>query len=520
MNLNPIDLVVIVLYFVLMLAFGVWCSRRNKNSDRYFLGGRNFPGWVLGISFVGSMISSVSFIATPADSFKTTWVRYTPYFAFPVLVLVCAYIFIPFFRRGTVTSAYQYLALRFGSSISAYGACVFLTAQIIRTASIVYLVAVLMSTLVGISVEWALVIAVGVTAVYTAKGGFEAVIWTDVVQTLVLITGALVILGILISEIPGGLSSALHEAYAAGKFSFTQDLNTTTGALEPLATGFSFTEKTMTMLLLVGLTQYVAGKLNQESVQRWCSAKSAREARKSMFVLGGLALPIWAIFMFIGTCLWVYYQHAPDAVAADVLSGKIKAESILPHFIITQFPVGLSGIVISAALASAMSALSSAINSASMVFVNDLYRKYWVKQAPDKHYLRISKLASVGVSLAMLAGGFIFHLASSKTMSDFLLIILALIGGGIAGIFLFGMFTRRGDARAVLAGIVCTLVFTGYALLMQFGIVERRFDPYYTSIIGNIVMVAVSYVAALFMPAKPRDLTNLTVWDSSGKPLQ
>lgn len=520
MNLNPIDLAVIVVYFVLMLAFGLWCSHRNKNSERYFLGGRDFKGWVLGISFIGSMISSVSFIATPADAFKTTWIRYTPYFAFPVLVLICAYIFIPFFRRGTVTSAYEYLSLRFGNSISAYGAVVFLVAQIIRTASIIYLLAVLMATLTGISVEWALIISGGITAIYTTKGGYEAVIWTDVIQTVILVGGAILILGVLLYEIPGGAIAAFQEAFAAGKFSLTSDLNTTTGALEPIAHGFSFSEKTVVMLLLVGLTQYIAGKLNQESVQRWCSAKSAKEARKSMFVLGGLSLPIWAIFMCIGTFLWVYYKHAPDAVSQAILSGELKAEGILPHFIITQLPVGISGIVISAALAAAMSTLSSATNAASMVFVNDLYRKYWVKAKADTHYLHIGKLSSLCISAGMIVVGYIFHLASSKTMSDFLLIVLALIGGGIAGIFLFGMFSRRGDARAVLAGIACTLTFTGYALLMQFKIVPQSFDPYYTAIIGNIVMLVVSYTASFIFPAKKRDMTNLTVWDWSKRPLK
>lgn len=138
--------------------------------------------------------------------------------------------------------AYQYLSLRFGPSISAYGACVFLVAQIIRTASVVYLMAVLMSALTGLSVEWSILIAGGVTALYTVKGGFEAVIWTDVIQTFVLILGAIVIIAVIICNVPGGLGEILREALAADKFSI-KDLNPVTGALEPIATGFSFTER-------------------------------------------------------------------------------------------------------------------------------------------------------------------------------------------------------------------------------------------------------------------------------------
>jgi SSS family solute:Na+ symporter len=511
-KLHPVDIVVIIVYFALTVAFALRISLRNKNADRYFLGGRDFPGWAIGISFVGAMISSVTFIALPADSFKTTWVRYIPYLGFPLLILISVYVFIPFFRRGTLTSAYQYLSLRFGPSISAYGACVFLAAQIIRTASVVYLMAVLMAALTGLSVEWSILIAGGITALYTVKGGFEAVIWTDVIQTFVLILGALVIIAVIVGNIPGGFWEILREAMAADKFSI-KDLNPATGALEPVATGFSFTEKTVTMLILVGLTQYIAGKLNQESVQRWCSSRSSREATKSMVVLGVCSLPIWAAFMFMGTALWVYYQHFPDETSLGILGGTLKAEGILPHFIITVLPPGLSGVVISAALAAAMSTLSSAINSGSMVLVHDLYKKYLVKTRDNRHYLRAGRLASLLVSALMVGGAFVFHLSDTKTLNDFTIIITAILGGGIAGMFLFGMLCRRGDARAVLAGIAATVAFTIYALLMQYGALPRVFDPYYTAIIGNAIMVVVCYAASWIFKTRPRDLTNLTVWD-------
>lgn len=513
MKLHPLDIVVIILYFALTVVLALKISQRNKSADRYFLGGRNFPGWAIGISFVGAMISSVTFIALPADAFKTTWVRYWPGLAFPFLILISIYLFIPFFRSGTITSAYQYLALRFGPSISAYGACVFLAAQIIRTASVVYLMAVLMATIIGLSVEASLLIAGGITAIYTIKGGFEAVIWTDVIQTFVLLLGAIVILGVIFWNLPGGVGTILSEGMAAGKFSLVHDLNPTTGAFEPIATGFSLTEKTITMLILVGLTQYIAGKLNQESVQRWCSARSSTEAVKSMVWLGVCSLPIWATFFFIGTSLWVYYQHFPDETSQAILTGSTKAEGILPHFIVTMLPPGLSGVVISAALAAAMSTLSSSINSASMVMVHDLYKKYWGKNRDDRHYLNAGWLASLIVSVLMVGGAFLFHFSDTKTLNEFTIVITAILGGGIAGMFLFGMLSRRGDARAVLTGITCTVVFTIYALLMQYGVLPRLFDPYYTAIIGNIIMVIVCYAASWIFPAPMRDLSNLTVWD-------
>lgn len=342
--------------------------------------------------------------------------------------------------------------------------------------------AVLMATLTGLSVESSILIAGGLTAIYTIKGGFEAVIWTDVIQTVILLFGALVVIAVIIWNLPGGLAEIVGAAAAAHKFSFFQDLDPATGTLEPIARGFSLTEKTVAMLVLVGLTQSISGKMSQESVQRWCSARSSREAVKSMVVLGVCSLPIWATFMFIGTSLWVYYQHFPDETSKAILGGSLKAEGILPHFIVTVLPPGLSGVVISAALAAAMSTLSSAINSGSMVVVNDLYRKYWVKACDGAHYLRAGRVASLLVSVLMVGGAFGFHFSTTKTLNEFTIIITAILGGGIAGMFLFGMLTRRGDARAVLAGIGATVLFTIYALFMQYGMVPRLFDPYYTAI--------------------------------------
>lgn len=515
MKLHLADLLVILLYFAAMLVLGLRMSRRQKSSERYFLGGRDFPGWAIGVSFVGAMISSVTFIALPADAFKTTWIRFLPNFAFPLVVLISAYVFVPFFRRGTVTSAYQYLSLRFGPSISLYGAAVFLGAQIMRTASIVYLVAVLMSTMTGLSIEVCILIAGGITAVYTVKGGFEAVIWTDVIQTVILVLGAVAIIGVLAAKIPGGVLEIFATGSAAGKFSFFKDLAPAGGAFTPIASGVSFTEKTALMLVLVGFTQHLAGKLNQETVQRWCSSRTAHEARKSMLVLGVSALPVWGCFMFLGTGLWVYYRHFPDPVATEILAGVRKAEGILPHFILSVLPPGLAGLVVSAALAAAMSTLSSGINSASMVAVRDLYQPLFARTRADQHYLRVGRLASFTIAGAMMAGAFLFHYADTKTLSDFTIIITAIFGGGIAGAFLFGMLTRRGDARAVLIGIVATAAFTLYAVLTQFGVLPRVFDPYYTAILGNLIMIGVSYGASLLLPAPPRDLTNLTIWDQS-----
>lgn len=502
-----------LVYSALVVGIGLHFSRKGRSTENYFLGQRNFPGWAVGLSFIGATISSVTFIAYPADSFKTAWVRFLPNLAFPVIALLAAYILVPFFRRGRVHSAYHYLGLRFGVPVSVYAALVYLMAQGVRMATITYLLSVLLSSMTGLGPVWCILLAAGITALYTVKGGFEAVVWNDVVQTIVLVAGALTCIFIVIHAVPGGVGAVLSEGFAAGKLSFN-DLNVATGRLEPVSGGISFVEKTIPMMILVGAAQYVTGQLDQDSVQRWCAARSLKEARKSMYVLGFGALPIWAGFMFLGTCLWVYFQHQSDEVSTAILAGTRRAEDILPHFILTVLPPGVAGLVISGALAAAMGSLSCCINAASMVWVNDLYRPHLVKGRPDAHYLRVSRGAALAFSGVMAGGAYLFHVANAKTIMELGIIATALFGGGISGAFLFGLLTRRGDFRAVVAGIVVTAAFTGYAAASQAGALPRVFNPYYTAILANLVMFSVCVIASWILPAPQRDLRGLTFWDA------
>ncbi len=520
MTLHWLDILILVLYFVGIIGLGLYVARKNKNTDDYFLGGRSFPGWAIGISLVGSMISSITFLAYPADAYKTAWMRFLPNLAFPVVVIVATYLFVPFFRRGTITSAYQYLGLRFGPGISAYAAILFLLVQIVRAATITYLLAMLLSPMVNLRVEWCILIAGAFTALYSIKGGFEAVVWTEVAQTLILVTGAFLSIALIIHYIPGGLSQIISEASEAGKLSF-MDLNTESGALEPIGQGISLTEKTIPMLLFFGFIMHITAKLDQTTVQRWCSARTAKEATKSMWILGAASVPVWGGFMFLGTCLWVYFKHNPTAISTGILAGGNghKAEEIMPHFIVDVLPHGVAGLVIAAALSASMATLAGCISASAMVCVNDIYRPHLVRNAPERHYLRAGKFSSFLISAAMILGAYFIFKADTKTFTDLGLTIGALLGGGISSAFLLGMLTRVGDERSVLIGILFTLAFSAWAMCMQLGWLTPVFDLYYTALIGNVIMFVTSFLAGVLLKTKHRDLTNLTIWDKSDAPL-
>jgi len=512
MSLHPLDALVVALYFGLTLSLGLWVSRRSRDTEAYFLGGRAFPGWAIGLSLVGTMISSVTFLAYPADAFKTAWLRFAPNLAFPLVVWFTGWFFVPFFRRGNLTSAYQYLSLRFGRPISTYAAAVFLLSQIARTATVLYLMAVMLATITGWSVIGSIILAGAITAAYTIKGGFTAVVWTDVVQTSILIGGGVLCVATIALALPGGLSQICGEAWAAHKLSFL-DLNPATGQLEAVGRGFSLQQKTVTMLVLAGVLQFLTGKVDQTTVQRWCAARSLREARKSMVLLGIAGLPIWGLFMFIGSALWVYYRHHPDTTAAAVLAGSLKAEAILPHYIATALPTGVAGLVVAAALSASMGSLSSSINASAMVWVRDLYQPLIAPHRSDQHYLRVGLLASLSVSVTMIAGAWVFYRSEATTMNEIGFIVVQLLGGGISATFLLGMFTRRGDARSVGCGLAAAVIATVYMLLAEAGLVPRLFDSYYTSIVANGVMLISALAVDALRRPPPRGLTHLTVWD-------
>ena len=523
MHLGLIDSAVLVLYFGATMGIGLYFSKKNTNTEEYFLGGRSFPGWALGLSLIGACMSSVTFIAYPADGFKTTLVRLTLLLAFPLTALFSAYVLLPFFRRGTVSSAYGYLALRFGQSVSCYAASIFFLIQIIRLSSVLYLVSLIIQSVTGLNFVTCMLISGGITAVYTVKGGFDAVIWTDVIQTITLIIGAFIMIGVAAFQASETFAQLVSAAWTHGKMSFTMDLNTATGQLEPFAKGFSLSEKTFWMLFIVGVTQFFGGQFDQTNIQRWCSAKSAKEARKAIFVLGFAAVPIWASFMFTGTILWAFFYFHPDPLVTEMLNGVRKAEEIVPYFIVQYVPAGWAGLVIAGALAAAMSTLSASINTASMVWVRDIYKPYIAKSKTDKDYLRVGFLAAGVISILMLAGAYLFYIADPKTFNDLGMILGSICGGGMLAVFLFGIFTRRGDSRAIWAALLANAVVTTWILLSNRGVIPDPYawevDLYYSSIIGNLLTISVAALASLYFKSKVKDFTNLTVWDHEKTPL-
>lgn len=521
------DILVLIVYFVSMTLMGLYFARHAKSTEGYFVGNRAYPGWLIGISLFGTTISSITFVGYPADGFKTAYLRYLICLMLPVGVLIASRLFVPFFRRGKITSAFQYLEGRYGPKTRVYAASVFIIAQCIRLSLIQYLVALLMNKITGWDVTSCILIGGAVTAFYTILGGIEAVIWTDFVQSIILTAGGLLVLLVILHKLPGGLSQIISVASADGKF-MLGDLDVSDGKLHPAPWGFALDRKTISMLLLVGLFQWLAEySSNQEVIQKYCASKSAKDARRAMWICCWCCVPTWGYFMFLGTSLYVFYKIFPDPNATDMLTGVRKAEEILPYFVTTQLPEGLSGIVIAAVLAAAMSSMSSAMNSISAVAITDIYKRHMVRDKGDRHYVIIAKWVTFVSSVIMVAGAYLLLRSESKTLQHLSTEFASIIAGGLLGLYMLGFFTTRGDGRAVGFGIGFAVAFSAFISLVGLGwmnasvtlFVKKHFDTYYTGIIGNIGMFVIGFLAASLLSKRPRSLRNLTVWTQDGTPL-
>jgi len=331
------------------------------------------------------------------------------------------------------------------------------------------------------------------------------------VQTIVLISGSLFCLGVIVAELPGGLGQIFavageYEKFALGWWDGERVVH--------MGWGLDLGEKTIPLMILMSatffMTEYVTA---QHFVQRYCAAKSLKEARRGMLVSVLVSVPTWLFYMFLGTALFVYFHVFPAPEATAMLDGSARPEGIVPFFVLNHLPVGLAGLVIAAALAAGMSSLDSSINAVATVGIVDVYRRYVAPDRDDRHYLHVAWWIAGAASLAMLVGAWALLHAESHTMQDTSIKLTALLGGGILGIYLLGFLTRVGDARSVWAGVACTALFTVWTIGWLPAEWSVPFDTYYTAFIGNLVSFGVGFGVALVLPRRERDLAGLTVFD-------
>jgi len=305
-ELSALDAVVLLAFFAAVVVITVRSARRTTTTQAYFLADRSAPGWVIGISFIGTSISSLSFLAFPAAAYQGNWAGLVPFLVIPFVAVVADRVCLPIYRRVGVNSGYEYLERRFGPFVRLYGSTMFLLLQIARVGLILVLLSLPLTLLTGLNQANAIMLCGVFTTLYVLFGGLSAVLWTDVLQTVFLALGAVFCVCLMCYQLPGGLTTVFEVGREAGKF------NMPPWHVQGGSAMTDFIELTMVVLLLHGVfNQLLYYSADQNVIQRYLATESNREARKGLWIGSLGVVPMFAFFTFLGTCLYVYYAKLP-----------------------------------------------------------------------------------------------------------------------------------------------------------------------------------------------------------------
>jgi solute:Na+ symporter, SSS family len=448
---------------------------------------------------LGTIVSSATFLALPAAAYVLDWRQLTVNLVVPFIAILAVVVFIPFFRRGKLTSAFEYLGERYGVIPRMYGTASFIIMQLIRMAQILFLVSLVIQFLTGISIVW-VIIGIGVfIGFYTVMGGIEAVIWTDVIQALILIFGGIICLVWVSMELSGGLPEILEVGKAHNKFSL--------GSME-----FKLGERTFYTMLILGIINWLgifAG--DQNMVQRYVSSRSMREARKATIVYSMIAVPMWTLFFFVGTGIFVFYLANPD----PIVSG-LEADQVLPYFIFTEIPPVITGIIISAIIAASMSTMDSGLNAISTVTVIDLMKPWLAKNREDSFYFKSAHIIVIVVTGLVIMGAISFNFMDKESMNDISLIVTSVFGGCLMGLFLMGFFTQAVDGFSATIALILAVLVNIYLGLGLLGVlpssITLSIHSYWVIALVNGTFILLAYIISITRGKHRKTLEGLTIW--------
>jgi len=485
-SLPVFDLLVIVLYLAGTLAIGFWFGRQSKGTEEFMAAGRKIPGWAVGLSIFGTFVSSISFLANPGKAYADNWNPFVFSLTLPLAAWIAVKWFVPFYRKSNEISAYHHLENRFGPWARSYAVVCYLLTQITRTGMIMYLLAVALEPLTGWNPVAIIILTSVLVIVYTLFGGMEAVIWTDVMQSIVLIGGALMCAGVLMFGMPEGPGQLFRIANENHKFSL--------GSFSA-----SLTESTFWVVLIYALYINLQNfGIDQSYVQRYATAKTDQEATRSVWLGALLYIPISAVFFFIGTGLYSFYQAQPDLLPAG-----IKADQVFPHFIVAQLPMGLTGLVIAGVFAAAQSTISSSINCSATLILCDLYKRYFRPAATERESMRVLWMGTLVIGvLGTIAAVMLLQI---KQALDVWWTLAGVFSGGMLGLFLLGMLARRAGKIAGALGVVAGLCVIIWATLSADWVkrgwlaegFQNPFHGFLTIVMGTTAILLVGFLVTM-----------------------
>ena len=473
---------VLALYLLISVLIGLYFARKQKSTEDYFVGGGRIPWWASGLSVFGTLLSAITFMAIPAKSFVTDWSFFFLNITAILITPVIAFIFIPFFNRLKIKTAYEYLEDRFNYAARAFGSLSFILFQLGRIGIVLLLPSLAISIVTGIPVTTSILIMGLLCVFYTTFGGIEAVIWTDVMQVVVLLGGSVVAVAWIMIHTETSFGEMITYAADRDKFNIAN-------------MDFNFTESTFWVVFIGGLASaMVTQGTDQTIVQRYLTSSSVKDSQKTLYTNAVLTLPATIIFFGIGTMLFIFYSEMPSKLSPAISNN----DSIFPWYIVRELPIGVSGLLVAGIFSAAMSSISSSLNSVSTAYCNDFHLHFRPK-VDDRKLLKIARIATMvtGILGVLLA----LWMASSniKSLWDQFYRFLGLFTGGLGGMFLLGMLTKKANSTGTLMGLVVSALLIWYISVFT----EINFLMY--SFFGVASCFIFGYVFSLLFPNRVKD---------------
>lgn len=501
-HLHSIDYCIILLFLVVTIAMGFRFSRKQKTTHTYFAANGKIPSWAIGMSILATLISSITFLAYPGEGYSSNWILLVQGLMIPVVLLTMIWFIVPLYRKMIGLSTYEYFEKRFGRFARYYSSMGFVFTHFSKMGTVFFLLSLALSNMTGANTFLIIFIIGFVIIVLALMGGIEAVIWLDVIQGFMLFGCGIACLFIILFSVKGGPAEVWHIAQASGRTGFgPYDLN--------------FKKLTFAVMAINGIFYGIQKYgTDQTIVQRYLTAKSDRSAIKASLLGVVLIVPVWTLFMFIGTALFVFYKQNPLPV-------NLRADAVFPYFIVNQLPPGVVGLIISSLVSAAICSLGADLNCIAAVGVEDYYKKIRPGLS-DTRYLKAGKLLVVAAGIgALLIAGLYLYMGDEGVLG-IVFTLYAIFSGGIAGIFLLGLFSVRANRQGVTIGICTCILFTAWAfltstkigtgadkhLLLDLGNYNFKHHKLMLGVYSHIVVIVVGYLASLFFP-KPELDKNL-----------
>lgn len=489
-SFGSLNYLILIAYLAIMVFIGFWVSRKQNDVGDFFKAGGRIPWWAAGISVFGTQLSAITFMAIPAKTFATDW---TLFFLLMTIIMISPLIiawFLPFFRRLNLTTAYEYLELRFNRTVRIIGSLMYVTLQLGRLGIVLLLPSLALSVVTGIEVEACILIMGVLSILYTVLGGIEAVIWTDVVQVGVLLGGAMICLVWLITSMDLNWTDF-------------QTLAIDTGKTKIINWDLDFTGTSIWVVLFGGLaSNLVQYGSDQTVIQRYLTTKDEATAAKGIRTGAWMALPSALIFFSIGTALYLFYLKNPEQLSPVIQN----TDSIFPWYIVTQLPDGVSGLLIAAVFAAAMSSLDSSMNSVATVITTDFFQKFTQSTNSSIKELTFARIITIVIGIGGTSLALWMASMGIPSLWDQFNMLIGLFAGGLGGIFLIGILSTRANAHGAILG------FIGSALVQVFIRYHTNFSIHLYALTGLASAMAITWICShFFVKPSKRKVQGLTL---------